>query len=336
MQRKLPIAMITPTLHHYRFGQSRLASSVPLPVLPTATDDGTEELDIVLDTAPARMTLAPVTDWLHHWPAPNGSVTLSLAPHEAGYRLRFPALCDFLIDADAGRILIQPVQALDPGTLEHLIVDQVLPRVLSHRGALVAHASVVRIGRHAIAFLGHSGWGKSTLASLLHAAGHRLLSDDCAVLVCASNTIHAIPTYPSLRLFEDSIGQTLGDVASANPVATYSPKHRVTLGAPEPQDSISPLQAIYLLNDPAHPADYCHITSLPPASACMALVEHSFRLDLASTAHTTALLTQAAAVLRHAPAFCLNYPRDYATNARLLDTLIAHVANLTHPTTEPA
>ena len=73
-----------------------------------------------------------------------------------------------------------------------------------------------------------------------------------------------------------------------------------------------------------------------PALACMALVEHSFRLDLASTGHTIAALRQAAAVLRHAPAFTLAYPRDYAANGMLLDTLATHLANLPNPMSEPA
>ena len=328
--------MNTLPVHHYRFGQSHVASHVPLPVLPTATDRPMATADILLHAAPARTALEPVAAWLHHWPARDGTITLSLATHGSGYRLRFPGLCDFLIDTDAVRIQIQPTHALDPNTLEHLIVDQVLPRLLSHRGELVAHASVVRIQDRAIGFLGHSGWGKSTLVSLLHGAGHRLLSDDCALMVATTDAVHIVPTYPSLRLFGDSIGQTLGDDASTRPVAAYSPKQRLTLGPPEPQDSTCPLHAIYLLNDPSDPASHHRITPLPPALACMALVEHSFRLDLSSSSHTRTLLTQAATVLRHAPAFALHYPRDYATSAVLLDTLVAHATGLTRTTTEAA
>lgn len=328
--------MNTSPARHYRFGQSCVASHVPLPVLPMATADDTTKADITLEAAPAQTSLEPVTDWLHHWPAHDGTTTLSLATHGNGYRLRFPGLCDFLIDTDAVRIQIQAMQALNPNTLEHLIVDQLLPRVLSHRGELVAHASVMRIDGRAIAFLGHSGWGKSTLASLLHSAGYRLLSDDCALLIATTGSVNAVPTYPSLRLFNDSIGHTLGDGAFTSPVAAYSPKQRLTLGTPEPENNLCPLRAIYLLNDPANPSDHHHITPLAPALACMALVEHSFRLDLSSIIHTKALLAQAATVLRHTPAFALHYPRDYAANAALLDTLMAHITGLTRPAPETA
>lgn len=326
--------MISSAFHHYRFGQSRLASQVPLPILPTAGGDRAADAAIILDAAPARAALEPIGDWLHHWPDSNGTVTLSLAAHGDGYRLRFPDLCDFLIDADARRIRVESTQGLAPNTLEHLIVDQLLPRVLSHRGALVAHASAVRIQGRAIGFLGHSGWGKSTLAGLLHHAGHRLLSDDCALLVPIGAATCVVPAYPSLRLFEDSIGQTLGEDVSTRPVAAYSPKQRLTLGPPEPEDSHCLLQAIYMLNDPATSATGHLIAPLPPAQACMALVEHSFRLDMASSMHATALLAQAASVLRRVPAFALHYPRDYAANPALLETLIAHAASLARTATE--
>ena len=323
-------------VHSYRFGPSRVESAVPLPVLPLATDRGAGA-DLFVQSGRTRAVLEPVAHWRHHWLDANGTATLSLASEGDGYRLRFPGLCDFLIDADATGIRVEPVEGLDPNTLEHLIVDQLLPRVLAHRGALVAHASVVRVHGRAILFLGHSGWGKSTLASLLHDAGHRLLSDDCALLVATPDAIRVVPTYPSLRLFGDSLGQTAaGADAATTPVAAYSPKQRLTLGPAEAEDSTWPLQAIYLLNDPASPARSHAITPIAPALACMALVEHSFRLDLASTGHTIAALRQAAAVLRHAPAFTLAYPRDYAANGMLLDTLATHLANLPNPMSEPA
>ena len=41
-------------------------------------------------------------------------------------------------------------------------------------------------------------------------------------------------------------------------------------------------------------------------------------------------------MLRHAPAFTLAYPRDYAANGMLLDTLATHLANLPNPMSEPA
>ena len=322
--------MTDPAYFRYRFGSSHLASTIALPVLPALPAVAESTPDIILDAGPAQDALPPVEHWLHHWPTANGAITLSLAATDAGYRLRFPGLCDFLIDAAATRCPALPVQGLDPHTLEHLVVDQLLPRMLAHRGTLVAHASVVHTDAQAMLFLGHSGWGKSTLASLLHGRGLGLLSDDCALLEPGGTGTCVLPTYPSLRMFGDSIGQTLGAEATTSPVSAYSPKQRltVTLGTAHRDGQAWPLQAIYLLNDPARPARSISITPLPPALACMALVEHSFRLDLAAGGQTAQMLRQAAQVLHQVPAFGLHYRRDYATSAALLDTLLGHAADL--------
>ena len=60
----------------------------------------------------------------------------------------------------------------------------------------------------------------------------------------------------------------------------------------------------------------------------MALIEHSFRLDVTATQHTRLLLGQAAAVQRFAPVFHLRYPRDYRHSARLLEVLHQHFDGL--------
>lgn len=318
---KLPVA------RHYRFGSSRLASHIPLTVLPELAAD---KADITLNVVPASRNPAPVSEWRHHWPAPNGAVALSLAIHGNGYRLRFPDLCDFVIDADASNVQAEPAAGLDLHTLEHVIVDQLMPRALAHKGTLVAHASVMTHMEGAFSFLGHSGWGKSTLASLLHGAGHTLLSDDCALLVPTSDMIGVIPTYPGLRMFDDSIRRASADAIETTAVAAYSLKQRLRLPCDKARvaQHAWPLRAIYLLNDPATRECGHDIAPVTPTQACMALVEHSFRLDVASNRHTTELLRQAAAIALKVPAFSLRYPRDYNGNRALLDMLTTHMTRL--------
>lgn len=317
-----------PVPRRYRFGTRLVQADIALQALPQVNDAAAGELIEIVATTP-RAAPANVDTWLHHWHEDGGSArVLSLARHGEGYRLRFPNLCDFLIDRDAGRIAAEPLTGLPPDTLEHLLVDQVLPRLLAHRGELVAHASAVQIGTRTALFLGRSGWGKSTLAGLLHRAGHRLLSDDCALLRTSANDVTAVPTYPSLRLYGDSIEETVGTGQATVSVAGYSRKRRVPVADAHADHTARPVHAIYLLNDPADAVTEHAVAPLPPAVACMAIVEHSFRLDMGSTAHTTALLGQAAEVLRRVPAFALRYPRDYATSAQLTALLEQHIAGL--------
>ncbi|MRR12527.1 hypothetical protein EG835_08705, partial [bacterium] len=64
------------------------------------------------------------------------------------------------------------------GTLGSLALRRALPFALALRGHVVLHASAVEAGGGAVAFVGESGIGKSTLARELGALGCRVLSDD--------------------------------------------------------------------------------------------------------------------------------------------------------------
>lgn len=317
-----------PAHQRYRFGTHVIRTEIDLQALPRA-DRATPGGVIEVIASASGEAPAIVDAWLHHWYEDGGSArVLSLARHGDGYRLRFPGLCDFLLDAGAGHITAEPLDGLEPDTFEHLLIDQVLPRLLAHRGELVAHASAVRIGDRTALFLGRSGWGKSTLAGLLHRAGHRLLSDDCALLRMDDRGVTAVPTYPSLRMYDDSISQTVGTGGATASVAGYSQKRRVAVADATADGAARQVHAIYLLNDPAAPVTRHGVDPLPPAVACMAIVEHSFRLDMTSTAHTTALLRQAAGVLQRIPAFSLRYPRDYTSSSQLIQMVEQHVGGL--------
>ena len=66
----------------------------------------------------------------------------------------------------------------DPGVVSVLVSGTLLAFVLTMRGETVLHASAVQVGDAAVAFVGASGMGKSTMATLLCAEGGRLVTDD--------------------------------------------------------------------------------------------------------------------------------------------------------------
>src|SRR5690606_16531166 len=108
-------------------------------------------------------------------------------------------------------------------------------------------------------------------------------SDDCVQLVPQDDAFHAVPTYPSLRLNADSLRQLFPDDTNTTPMAAYSSKQRVVIETPSGVVS-APVDALYLLGDPASAGDDIRITPLPPIETCQALLRHSFRLDLADQA----------------------------------------------------
>ncbi|MBK6332981.1 MAG: hypothetical protein IPF45_04925 [Thermomonas sp.] len=70
------------------------------------------------------------------------------------------------------------------------------------------------------------------------------------------------------------------------------------------------------------------IRALRPAEACLALIRHSFRLDLGDRVASTRQLAQCSRIANQVPAFLLDYPRDFEHKDALLDALAIHLANL--------
>jgi hypothetical protein len=264
--------------------------------------------------------------WDHHWRDPDGCVTLSLARQGDAYLLHFPDQCQFLVSPRSARIEVLADLDFPDDSLEHLLVDQVLPRLLAHDGALMLHASAVSTDDGVLLFLGKTGHGKSTLAGLLHARGRALLSDDCVMIDQGTDPVEVLPTYPSLRLYEDSVLEAFPEWPTTTSVAQYSDKYRVM--PPPGFPDAAPARVMYLLEDPANHADGCRISPLPQAAACMALVQHAFQLDPADMQCAARTLAACSALARRLPMYSLAYPRDFSRSDETTSAILAHAGQL--------
>ena len=301
-----------------------MSTALPLPALPIAREQ--EYLRVIGIEGSARI-LPDTVEWLHDW-CDGEEVVLSLAREALDYWLRVPDYADFLLQPATCRILVSADSTQDTATLEHLLVDQVLPRFLAQQGELLVHASTVTMGYRHTLFLGPSGWGKSTLAGLLQRRGHDVLSDDCVQLNTEGTRLNAVPTYPSLRLNADSLDAVFPDLTETAPVASYSDKRRVPMSLPAGADISVPVSALYLLGDPANAGNTICITPLRPAEICLALIKHSFRLDLGDRAASARQLERCSHIARTVPAFRLDYPRDYGLHDALERAITGHLAAL--------
>ena len=254
-----------------------------------------------------------------------GDSGFSLATAGDALLLHFPNLAEIVIDADCHQIGAWPAPGTDDETLRHLLLDQVLPRLLAHRGRLVLHAGAVRVDDTAIAFVGATGYGKSTLTASFQSAGYSLLSDDGLVLHPIEAEVTALPTYPSLRLWPESSAGLYPEPPTLAPMAHYSTKQRVVLSEEDLSGDPLPLAAIYVLA-PVHEtgAPAISLTQLSPRDACMAIVENSFQLDVSDTRRAAAVLAKAAKVAKQVPAFRLSYPRDFALLPSVRATILNH------------
>jgi ABC-type dipeptide/oligopeptide/nickel transport system ATPase subunit len=251
-----------------------------------------------------------------------------LGKHDRGYLLRFIGLADFEILPSTRTINSYFPESLTRHTLEHLLLDHVLPRVLSLTERTVLHASAVVLDGEAIAFAGEAGWGKSTLAAAFCKLGLTHLTDDCLTICDDTGRLTATPNYSSIRLWSDSMGWVYPNNNSTDLVADYTDKRRISAknGFAFCSDPI-PVSKLYVLASPEHSRSErpVQIRSLKARECMIELIKHSYRLDI--TDHEK--LAREFEILRrislHEIAFQLTYPREFSLLPAVCQSVIDHM-----------
>lgn len=233
--------------------------------------------------------------------------------HMVEYQLHFWDEAVAVINPQQKTIRMIPLSPdTTPATLEHLLHDQVFPRVLAHEGQLVLHAGAVEIGGKLALFLGDSGMGKSTLVASLFQAGAPLLNDDTLVVSQDAGGFSGQAIYHGLRLLPDSLASLFPSETETRPMAHYSPKQRLNVAVPDGQDTrAQPIGAMFFLA-PAIDDQTIFLRPMSAAETCMGLITNSFSLDPTDLLLARKKLQQASALANGVAAFELSYPRDYA------------------------
>ena len=257
--------------------------------------------------------------------SPDGSPWVVFYRQEAGYLLRFPALADFDLTADGCDVRCRPVPGVSESTLEHLYVNQVLPLALSRQGRLVLHGAALETDGGALAFVGMSGRGKSTLAASFAIARHRLLTDDRLEVEAHETGVLARPSHPSIRLWDDSREALIrADVPAAAPVQ-FSPKARLLAGSglafcAEPLL----LRGLYFLGDGV--VDVPVIRPMTGRDALIELARNAFLLDVEARELITAHFERLSWMARMQIFYRLDYPRRFDALDSVRSAILDHAA----------
>ena len=233
-----------------------------------------------------------------------------------GWTLRVPHLAEFLIDRTRRRIAIDRISRLRDEELEHLLIDQVLPRVFSHNGEVVLHAAAVDIAGQIALFAGETGVGKSTLCAALGGLGHKVLTDDCVFLRSRGATVSAMRTYPSLRLLPDTLSCFEGKRAERDSSSGYREKTRVPLIACSDLDKWRDVAALYVVTPRDSSRTHHAVTRQTYGRACIDILTNTFRLDPTDPALGAQLFARATDIARRIPVFALAVPGTFDTLRR--------------------
>lgn len=264
--------------------------------------------------------------WLNQWYALDGSVWLAFARLEAGYLLSFPKLANFVVSADARTVCGYRRASCPPETMRHLLLNQVIPIVLSHLGKLVLHASACVTRPGVIAFMGKTGSGKSTLAASFGLRGLTVLTDDCLLVEEQEGVSMTVPSYPGLRLWPETVAALFEQKPVLQPLAHYTDKKRLLFDQAWIKSPL-PLKAIYVLSRPERQQHTTGVSISPlgTSEALLETVKHTFQLDVTHRQKLGQAFRQYERLVRSVPFFRLDFPHDLGLLPAVNQAILNHL-----------
>lgn len=189
---------------------------------------------------------------------------------DGSYALVFTDACEFEISPDLRQVTVYRHRGAVAGIEDVLASGAQMAWQLYMRGFLVLHASAVQVGGAAVAFVGGSGRGKSTMATLMCSAGARILTDDLLRVDLAEDGPLARLGSSELRLRKgaDTLAAAFGD---APPSRRTSADDRSILQPDRMADDSIPLRAIYV-PAPTHDDPAVRIDRIVAADSLFALM----------------------------------------------------------------
>lgn len=271
------------------------------------------------ETGPADVVISMGSSMASTEDPPAGRVLLDFAPGrrfycateapDGGYVLRCHRVADFVIDANLRAVTVRPVATTDLEYASVLATGTLLSFLLSLRGHTVLHASAVQVGNQALAFVGASGMGKSTMAALVCAEGGELITDDVLRLDSddAPLTFRCRLGATELRLRKaagDLAGRFAEDVDRRR---TVDDRHVLGLTG-SVQDHL-PLAGIVIpMPDHDRACVQPEITRLDPMKALLTLVRFPRILGWQDTATMNEHFNQLAEVAQRVPIYTARMP----------------------------
>jgi hypothetical protein len=234
-------------------------------------------------------------------------------------------LADFEIDGAGQRVTYYR----DPAARDLvaiLIAGSVVAYLLSSAGRLVLHASAVEVDGAALGFVGFSGQGKTTVATLLCAEGYPLVTDDLLPVDPGPEGVTCTPAGIELRV-RDKVeallerfssgavrGRTLDDRHAVAPLATSAERLRLAaLVIPWPDRTTSSVSA----------------RRLPPGEAALLLARCQRIEGWRAPSQLRAQFNSISAVVASVPVFEMQVPWGPPFPTTLAEQVVAAVRTIT-------
>ena len=234
---------------------------------------------------------------------------------------------EFLVAPDGRAIEARALPGHGGEAFHTHLLGQVLSVALVRQGFEPLHATTVTIDGAAVAFLGESGFGKSSLAAAFLRAGHRVLTDDLLMLSPGCGGFVAHPGPPRIKLFPKIARTLLGAGVRGTPIPTMAMKLIIPLGREQAPGAAAPLKAIYVLGSPDRAGVRTILIRRPSMrQACLALIRNAFNTVITDPQRLSRQFAFSVNVAASVPLKRISYPRRIAALPRVRDAILNDVA----------
>jgi hypothetical protein len=231
---------------------------------------------------------------------------------------------EFVVSASAKQVRWQKLKEVPNEVFFTYFLGQVLSYCLLARGIEPLHATAIIVNDNAVAFLGDSGLGKSTLAATFLERGYTLLTDDVLALEFGGKSVWARPGIARVKLNPDTADAVFGGRRSI-PMNSFTSKMIFPLNDAQHGNRLVPLQALYVL--PHKPSkSRILIRRLSGRSSFLPIVQNTFN---DTVLHPDRLKQQFAVAARLAsliPIKRLSYPKRLDMLSAVADAILVDIS----------
>lgn len=258
-----------------------------------------------------------------HWLTPDNGQKAGFYRTRSAYLVRFYDEADFAIDAATLDVTCWPTPDCGEDVARSLFQNAITPILANHQSGLNLHGSAVADEAGALAFLGYSRSGKTTLAGAFCKIGLAFLTEDVVELEADAGQYLVQPKPADFRLFSDSAEYMFGSQIKSDWVPPNDGEERKqSLGMPPDFIASSipvKLRALFLMGDGS--AEKVSLAKLDSREALTQLLQHSFILDVEDKQRLRAHFSRLADLVDRTPCFTLDYPRQYSELSAVVEAV---------------
>jgi hypothetical protein len=237
--------------------------------------------------------------------------------------LRFPNLFEFMVSADGRTVALAALEHSTPESFQTYLLGHVLSYALVKQGYEPLHATAVVIGDSAIALLGPSGRGKSTLAAAFLAAGHQLLTDDLLLIRDVSGVLCGFPGPPRVKLYPHVVQEFLPSRMTSPPMNPESPKLIIPLEAHQLHGGPAPVEGFVVLDERGADDSSINLFSLSGSESVLQLLASTFNTRLVTTERLRRQFVAAREWASRIAVRRLEYPRSLTDIERVREAIVS-------------